>query len=102
MFVLVAVYDRVAEVFSPVVTERNETSAMRSFGDSLRSGESSLAAHPDDYDLVLCGRYDETCGRVEVLEHRILCNAGALLRQIRGEVAGAELVSELEGQVNVS
>ena len=35
MHVLLAVYDRKTEMFGPVVQERSEVAALRSFGDVL-------------------------------------------------------------------
>lgn len=84
MFVILAMYDQKTEAFSGLFTERSIPAALRSFGDSLRTErDTPVAAHPEDYDLVQLGTYDELTGRIEVLTPVVIKNAAAVVRELR-------------------
>lgn len=61
---LYTVYDNVAEsATGPLLVFPNDAAARRAFQDAL-TGETSLAAHPQDYDLCCVGEFDSVSGQV--------------------------------------
>lgn len=61
--VLVSVYDKVAGLYSPAMTEINPDSAIRNFRIGGKQN-SQISATPDDYCLVLLGTVDDETGEI--------------------------------------
>lgn len=61
--VLVSVYDKVAGLYSPAMTEINPESAVRNFRIGAKQN-SQISATPDDYCLVLLGTVDDETGEI--------------------------------------
>lgn len=61
--VLVSVYDKVARLYSPAMTEVNPDSAIRNFRIGGKQN-SQISATPDDYCLVLLGTVDDETGEI--------------------------------------
>lgn len=61
--VLVSVFDKVAGLFSPAMTEINPDSAIRNFRIGAKQN-SQISATPDDYCLVLLGTVDDETGEI--------------------------------------
>lgn len=61
--VLVSVYDKVSNLYSPVMTEVNQESAVRNFKLGAKQNQ-QISACPDDYELRLVGFWDDETGKV--------------------------------------
>lgn len=86
MFVVLSVYDRVAQVYGSLVLDRSLVAGIRGFGDALKSGkESTILQHADDFDLVTLGTFDELTGELCANDPKLVITASALLRQLKGE-----------------
>lgn len=59
--VLVSVFDKVAGLYSPAMTEINPDSAIRNFKIGAKQN-SQISACPEDYCLVLLGTFDDETG----------------------------------------
>lgn len=57
-------FDKKAVFFLGTFTARNDSEASRMFGDGVQSGQTLLAAHPEDYALYRLGTFDDTSGKV--------------------------------------
>lgn len=88
MYKVLAIYDRKTEVYGPLIQERSLVAAVRAFGDVLRSGkESIIVSHPEDFDLVTFGDFNEVTGELSVHDAQLVITAEALIRQLSsGEV----------------
>lgn len=65
--VLVSVFDKVAGLYSPVMTEVNPDSAIRNFKIGAIQNK-QINACPDDYCLVLLGTFDDETGLIAPVE----------------------------------
>lgn len=61
--VLVSVFDKVAGLYSPVMTEINPDSAIRNFKIGAKQNQ-QLSACPEDYCLVFLGTVDDESGAI--------------------------------------
>lgn len=61
--VLVSVFDKVANLYSPVMVEVNKESAIRNFKIGAKQN-AQISACPDDYELHLIGFWDDETGKV--------------------------------------
>ena len=61
--VLVSVYDKVSNFYSPVMTEVNRESAIRNFKIGAKQNQ-QINACPEDYSLVLIGYIDDETGSI--------------------------------------
>lgn len=61
--VLVSVFDKVAGLYSPAMTEINPDSAIRNFKIGAKQNQ-QISACPEDYCLVLLGTVDDETGCV--------------------------------------
>lgn len=61
--VLVSVFDKVAGLYSLVVTEVNSDSAIRNFKIGAKQNV-QISSSPDDYCLVLLGTFDDESGEI--------------------------------------
>ena len=59
--VLVSVFDKVAGLYSPVMTEINQESAIRNFKIGAKQNQ-QINTCPEDYCLVLLGMVDDETG----------------------------------------
>lgn len=62
--VLVSVFDKVAGLYSPAMTEINSDSAIRNFKIGAKQNQ-QINAYPEDYCLVLLGTIDDETGEIE-------------------------------------
>lgn len=60
---LVSVFDKVAGLYSPVMTEINTDSAIRNFKIGAKQNV-QISASPDDYCLVLLGTFNDESGEI--------------------------------------
>lgn len=60
---LVSVFDKVAGLYSPVMTEVNPESAIRNFKIGAKQNQ-QINACPEDYSLVLIGYIDDETGSI--------------------------------------
>lgn len=65
--VLVSVFDKVAGLYSPVMTEINPDSAIRNFKIGAKQNQ-QINACPQDYSLVLLGTIDDETGEIEPVD----------------------------------
>jgi len=67
---LIAIRDRVADIFGTPNAVANLGQAVRSFSDEINRDDPSnmLAKHPDDFDLYHLGEYDDAHGTFEILD----------------------------------
>lgn len=61
--VLVSVFDKVAGLYSPAMTEINPDSAIRNFKIGAKQNQ-QISACPEDYCLVLLGTVDDETGSI--------------------------------------
>jgi len=65
---LYQIRDNVAQtVVGPIITVHHAAAAVRHFTDLLQDKNTTLAAHPDDFDLVYLGLQDEESGTIDPL-----------------------------------
>lgn len=57
-----SVRDRAVDAFGQPIFVKHVGEALRSFKDEISRDGSAFAAHPDDYDLYLCGEYNDEDG----------------------------------------
>lgn len=65
--VLVSVFDKVAGLYSPAMTEINSGSAIRNFKIGAKQNQ-QITACPEDYCLVLLGTIDDETGSIVPLD----------------------------------
>lgn len=65
--VLVSVFDKVAGLYSPAMTEINPDSAIRNFKIGAKQNQ-QINACPEDYCLVLLGTVDDETGLIAPVE----------------------------------
>lgn len=65
--VLVSVFDKVAGLYSPAMTEINPDSAIRNFKIGAKQNQQIIAC-PEDYCLVLLGTVDDETGAIASVE----------------------------------
>lgn len=70
---LCAVRDGAMQSFAAVMTFVAMGQAQRSFSDEVNRKESSMNAHPEDYELWMVGLYDEDSGRIEPCNPECVC-----------------------------
>lgn len=61
--VLVSVYDKVSQLYSPVMTEINRDSAVRNFKIGAKQN-AQISACPQDYELHFLGYFNDETGCV--------------------------------------
>lgn len=66
IFVMVAVRDRVADVFNTPYSVPHVGMAVRSFSDEVNRADEAnmLYKHPDDFDLYQIGTYDDSTAMI--------------------------------------
>jgi hypothetical protein len=69
--VLVSVYDKVACLYCPVITEVNLDVAVRNFREGARNN-SQIAAYPSDYELHHLGYFDDETGQILPVSDNVL------------------------------
>lgn len=67
---LYSIYDSKAQVFRVPFTAGNKEVALRMLHQAATGGESDLSRYPDDFGLVLIGKFDEISGEVEGCAHQ--------------------------------
>lgn len=65
--VLVSVFDKVAGLYSPAMTEINPDSAIRNFKIGAKQNQ-QINACPEDYCLVLLGTVDDETGSISPVD----------------------------------
>nr|DAG10353.1 MAG TPA: DNA binding protein [Microviridae sp.] len=61
--VLVSVYDKVANLYFPIITEINLEVAVRNFREGAKKNP-QIGAYPSDYELHHVGYFDDETGQV--------------------------------------
>lgn len=73
---IVSVKDRALDAFGRPFYLPTIASAERSFTDEVNNKESTIYAHPEDYDLFLLGEFVEETGQFECLAlPQLICRA---------------------------
>lgn len=68
---IIALKDRAADVFGNPFYVRTNAEAIRSLGDEVNNKESTIAGHPEDYDLYLVGTFDQDTGEIRAPEEGV-------------------------------
>lgn len=69
--VLVSVYDKVANLYFPIITEINLEVAIRNFREGARKNP-QIGAYPSDYELHHVGYFDDETGQVLPVSSNVL------------------------------
>ena len=69
--VLVSVYDKVANLYFPIMTEINLEVAIRNFREGVRKNP-QIGAYPSDYELHHVGYFDDETGQVLPVSSNVL------------------------------
>lgn len=79
---IVAVRDRVADVFSNPFFVASTGAAIRSFGDEVNNKRegNQYAAHPEDFDLFYVGEYDDADASFDVVRPQQIAVGKDLVR----------------------
>lgn len=65
---LFQIRDNVANsVVGPIISAYHEAAAIRHFTDLLKNPETTIASHPEDFDLMYLGNQEETTGEIDPL-----------------------------------
>jgi hypothetical protein len=72
---VVAVYDSKAEHFHPPVYGRTPAEAIRGFGSACRADGNPLGEHPEDFQLMLVGEFDQASGVLTGREPMVIARA---------------------------
>ena len=77
MQVIVSVKDTAAQAFGRPVFVPTVSVAVRSFRDEVNRSDSKedMAQHPEDFELYELGSFDDSTGKVEVIEPRLVARA---------------------------
>lgn len=63
---LYQVYDnRAGSIAGPIMAERIDAPAIRTFFDILKNPQTLPGQHPDDFDLIIVGQQDEETGVID-------------------------------------
>lgn len=73
--VLVAIWDRRMEEYSPPMCQHTLGTAERMFGDMCNQADSPMNKHPEDYELHHLGHFDSAEGSFETKEPERLLTA---------------------------
>lgn len=60
-----SIYDRKAQYYLPLFTQRGHADAQRQFTELVTQSDTPIAKYPADYDLVCLGSIDLETGRIE-------------------------------------
>lgn len=75
---LYAIYDNKAEtIIGPVISEKHDAAAIRTYTDLLREPKVSLSQHPADYDLIGLGSIHNIAGEIAINPQTRLILSGA-------------------------
>lgn len=73
-----SLFDRKLKLYGQLVLERNDYSVQRALVDGIRvSPDTLLGKHPEDFDLLQVGTFDEESGLLQDGERfspRLVCN----------------------------
>lgn len=89
--VLVSVYDKVACLYFPIMTEINLEVAVRNFREGARKNP-QIGAYPSDYELHHVGYFDDETGQVLPVSDNVLETGNHIV--IRAEEVFPRLKSE--------
>lgn len=91
-----SVYDRAAMVYSHPIFCVNRAVASRLFLDAFDAPGSSVARHPDDYELRQIGSYDDLEGRFENLpvSETVMTGSEVVLSRPLPKAAATEVAAE--------
>lgn len=76
-----AIRDRIAQDLAgmfPLVVFNTDAQAVRYFGDSMKTNNSSIGAHPNDYELIILGSLHDD-GIIEAQPPAIIVTGTALI-----------------------
>lgn len=74
---LVSIFDRKASVYGAPVMVRSVGEAERQFADLLSDTQTLPGKHPEDFDLVLCGQFDEDFGSLVPATSLVVIKSGS-------------------------
>lgn len=63
--ILVSIFDRKSNTYSPVTSLENIAIACRGFENAIKKGQSDLSNFPEDFELVKVGDFDILTGLIE-------------------------------------
>lgn len=75
LYVVVSVKDRAVEAFGRPAFFQAVGQAIRSFQDEVnrQADDNVMYKHPDDHDLYQLGTFDDSNGRFDLIEPKMLC-----------------------------
>lgn len=78
---LYSVYDKKANVYSPIMQFDNDVSAVRNFQQACNQTDSLLSRYPDDFRLDYVGDFDSNLGMLISLQTapKVIVEAAALV-----------------------
>jgi len=65
-----------------LVVERNDEAIRRSVVDAVRGSSSLIEKHPEDFDLMCVGEFDQESGALVGALPRLVANVGDLLEAL--------------------
>lgn len=71
---LLSIYDKQAG-FNPPMVHASEGAAIRWFGEQCNDEKSPMHKHPEDFELMVIGEFDEYQGVHGLCEARKICTA---------------------------
>ena len=75
MRLLIAVFDRKAEVYGEVYNAVSRAVAIRDFEAACNMPDSKFAKWPEDFQLVSVGEFDPVTGHIESWEPKVISEA---------------------------
>lgn len=72
IFTMCAVRDRAIDGFGQPIFVPHVGLAIRSFSDEINRSDSTMNAHPEDYDLYSIGHFDDSNGAVSPTQPAML------------------------------
>lgn len=85
IFTVCAIRDRAVDGFGQPIFVPHVGVAIRSFSDEVNRSDSTLHAHPEDYDLYKLGHYDDATGLLESESPMLLVLGKQVLRSVTSE-----------------
>lgn len=74
-----AIFDRKMKEFGMLVLSRNDESIRRSLVDGIRGSKSVQELHPEDFDLVCVGEFDQDVGELTGSSPRLVVSVAEIL-----------------------
>ena len=81
---LYSVYDKKADVYSPIMQFDNDVSAVRNFQQACAQNDSLLSRYPDDFRLDYVGDFDSKLGILYPINApKVIVEASSLVESVK-------------------